>query len=219
MSPKLSPEFLFNKVRDRNTLPYLHRDLLKIGRTKKKIGYQTWMQLNSELSVSVVYYSTDIVTQKFDGTVIVRNGGWFTSTTLMRINHLLKLFTQWRICSQNGTWVWRSHSNPTASLTPSGVIPFQDGDRLVNGDLFVPYSDDRAWYFMDSRIKQVLRGSRTRKDVVESLLETTDEQVLKGSLRKHRRGYDLNPECKLKRKAPTPKSVHTFEPKPRLVLA
>lgn len=219
MSPKLTYETFFDRVVGRDELPVLHRMQLKAGRVKKKIGYETWMELEGDLSVSVIYFNTRIVTQNLDGTVIVRNDGWYTSTTKERINHLLaKLSNSWRIASRNGLWVWYSRSD-AAGLTPTGAIPFENGDLIVRGQLHIPYTDDRIWYFMDSRLKEIMSSSRTRKDVLDHLLVTTDEDVLKGAIRKHRRGYDLLPEFKAKRKAPAPKAIHTFEPKPRLVLA
>lgn len=217
MSPKLTYETFFDLVVGRDELPVLHRMQLKAGRVKKKIGYETWMELEGDLSVSVIHVNTRIVTQNLDGTVIVRNDGWYTQTTKKRINHFLNMLSDWRIASQNGSWVW--FSRYVAGLTPTGVIPFKNGDRIVRGLLHIHYTDDRIWYIMDSRLKKVMESSRTRKDVVKALLATTDEDVLKGSIRNHRRGYDLLPEFKAKRKAPAPKAIHTFEPKPRLVLA
>jgi len=204
MSPKLTLEKLLATIGEHKSfaaIPKLHRNLIALGRHKKKIGYALWMELQGDLSVTITYHYTRIIQQSINGVVVVNNGGWYTPTTVRKINDFLNGLSDWRVGSNGcGGWAWHTWKEPAIRLMPTHMIPYRNGDIIINRDLFIPYNDDRLWYFMDSRLKEILSKSRTRNNIVKALSKTIDSDLLRGSVRRHRKEYALLPEYKLQRK-------------------
>lgn len=58
----------------------------KTNRSKRKIGNNTYAEMNVDGSVGIWLHSTEVVTIHPDNTYTLRTGGWQTSTTKNRIN-------------------------------------------------------------------------------------------------------------------------------------
>lgn len=58
----------------------------KSNRSRRKIGNNTWAEIESSGDVRIILHSTPVVTIHADNTYTLRSGGWQTATTKDRIN-------------------------------------------------------------------------------------------------------------------------------------
>lgn len=58
----------------------------KTNKNRRKIGNNTYAEMNVDGSVGIWLHSTEVVTIHPDNTYTLRTGGWTTSTTKDRIN-------------------------------------------------------------------------------------------------------------------------------------
>ncbi len=93
------------------------------GRQSKKIAGNTIARLETDKSVRVCFYNTDIVSVFPDGEIRISSGGYQTVTTKTRINWLLgELGSQWSIHQKSRVWLWSKylgngkHSKPRPFL-------------------------------------------------------------------------------------------------------
>jgi hypothetical protein len=85
---------------------------------RKKLGNNTWA-VRSDDAVSVRLHSTDIVTFRSDGRVVLDSGGWRTVTTKERMNRFVPGV---RVFSDRGRWF----VSPVGRFD-SVAVPFYDG--------------------------------------------------------------------------------------------
>lgn len=81
---------------------------------------------------AVKYHKTDIVTYEPDGSVILRNGGWFTMTTKQRIEayapvHILSDMGRWFVVKPSAPARWPGYGS---DLRPHHYEAFYDGFRV-----------------------------------------------------------------------------------------
>lgn len=58
----------------------------KSGRSRRRVGNNTWAEIERNGDVRIILHSTTIVTIHADNTYTLNSGGWRTSTTKDRIN-------------------------------------------------------------------------------------------------------------------------------------
>ena len=71
-----------------------YMDAVELAQTRKrKLGNNTVLVTDhAPTSYAVRYHSTDIVTYRKDGSIVLSSGGWRTSTTKERINEYIPFY-------------------------------------------------------------------------------------------------------------------------------
>ena len=103
---------------------YQQASVMLKGRSSKKIGNNTYL-VDRGTEISIRYHNTDIITYRQDGTCMINTDGWWTVTTLQRINRFSP--------AQIGT-AYRSQRLPypisrgdRVAHTLYGMYPYEDG--------------------------------------------------------------------------------------------
>jgi hypothetical protein len=66
-----------------------HADALRVATgPNANAYYRTSFIANRDGSVSIHHYQTEIIRYEVDGSIVLNNGGWVTSTTTNRLNSL-----------------------------------------------------------------------------------------------------------------------------------
>lgn len=94
------------------------------GRNKngRKLGNNTYAERKGD-DVAIRLHTTDILTYKSDGSVVVTSGGWKTVTTKSRLNEYLPF--GYAITQTKGVWYWAKYRQNNSDITP-----FTDGDSI-----------------------------------------------------------------------------------------
>ena len=81
------------------------------GRCKqrRKVGNNTYLERRQEGAIALLLHSTDVVTFRPDGAIVLDSGGWRTPTTKDRINNYLPAGSYVR--QENGQWFLRRHGS------------------------------------------------------------------------------------------------------------
>lgn len=72
----------------------------KSGRSRRKVGNNTWAEIMPDGSVDIILHNTRIVSINADGTYRLNSGGWHTHTTKDRMNR----FSPARIYQHKFEW-------------------------------------------------------------------------------------------------------------------
>lgn len=100
-------------------------------RPSKKVGPNTYLHWVSDrqISVAILFHSTDIIKFYPNGDTELNSGGWHTVTTKARMNKFLE---EWSIRQEH--WVWFVSRTSTAAVVvgcqrnvPPTVFDFYDG--------------------------------------------------------------------------------------------
>ena len=134
------------------------------SRDSRKVGHNTYLHTGYGGAYAVRYHSTDILTMLPDGTLRVSTGGWWTNTTLTRINGLLP--APFRIGSH------RVGKVSTAYLWVRGypVTPFVDG--LVIDPAAETVSYDGAVILTADDIAAIITAAQDRRALLDARRET-----------------------------------------------
>lgn len=117
-------------------------------RATKKLGNNTYLIRKEDGMLAVKFHDTEVVTWFPDGTCILDNGGWFTSTTKDRMTKYGPL----QIWSEKGLWYIGE-----GLLYRNGMV-FKDG-VLLNKDAF-PSQDkvESTKKKVDKMVSKYIRG-------------------------------------------------------------
>jgi hypothetical protein len=82
--------------------------------------------------ISVVYHSTEVVRVEANGDITLRNGGWRTSTTKMRMNQASNQYgLGFTVYQKRGLWFVKSgHNEPDIEFNQSGVHVILRGNKI-----------------------------------------------------------------------------------------
>ena len=94
------------------------------GKFERPAGHNTRIK-RSITGIAIKYHATEILEYKSDGSIVLNNGGWFTSTTKLRYNHFLP--NEFSVWQERGLW---TITNRELNLTvgwKNGMIILPDG--------------------------------------------------------------------------------------------
>lgn len=94
----------------------------KTNKNSRKIGNNTYAEINVDGSVGIWLHSTEVVTIHPDNTYTLRTGGWQTVTTKDRINQYFPGYVR----QHKGSW----YVSVTCSDGCKNEFPFIEGMRV-----------------------------------------------------------------------------------------
>ena len=117
-------------------------DYLAGGRDKGSrpapTGSNTRIERRDADTIAVRYHATDVVTWRRDGTVTLRNGGWYTPTTKGRMSE----YTPLSVSQESGEW---SVSAPNPKFDRSERWPSTANDGIAYWLAPVVFADGMTW--------------------------------------------------------------------------
>lgn len=111
------------------------------GRRQRRIGYQTWVRhLPDSGFMAIRYHATDIAVVDDGDGVTLDNGGYYTRTTLDRINAIVTSLTNrtWCISAHGGRWKVTSRRSGMSWVFQPGQARFTHQGLMMNADRTAP---------------------------------------------------------------------------------
>lgn len=108
-------------------------------RDSRVIGNNTRLIRNAEDEIDIRYHSTDVIEIRRDGWLILRNGGWHTTTTAKRFLDYLP--SPWRIGTYRTSgewWVWHGRTPLLPFINGIAVHTDTASVGIVNRDGIAP---------------------------------------------------------------------------------
>lgn len=163
---------------------YKAQSILK-GRDERKIANNTRLIKQSEDSISIRHWSTDIITFYQDGRILIDTNGYHTVTTIARLNAYLP---RYRIGSDRGSMVIYDSETGVDYEYNDGMIINADGS--VTG---LPRICGRlnTWY----SVHKIEKTVETREQVIEAIQTMSLEDLMSVWKRLRKDRYLIAEHC------------------------
>jgi hypothetical protein len=147
---------------------YQEADTQLTGRCKqrRKVGNNTYLERRQGGAIALLLHSTDVVTFRPDGAIVLNSGGWRTPTTKDRINNYLPAGSN--LWQENGQWFFRCEGfwGTKERLFADGMILYPNG-TLDGGEPMSAYKEKlqlrrKVQRFAGAYMKAMKAGSVAR---------------------------------------------------------